>query len=68
MIITNNNYSRGNDNVNNVRPRVLDTQQSATGKWGGGGGDKNDKEEYCDGCWRMMIKVVAAPAKRWRVQ
>jgi hypothetical protein len=61
-------HPRGDDNINNVRPRLPDTQQSAIGKGGGGGGDKDDKEEDCDGCWRMTGKAVAALAKRRRVQ
>jgi hypothetical protein len=32
MIATNNNYPRGNDNVNHVRPHLPDTQQSAMEK------------------------------------
>jgi hypothetical protein len=46
MIITNNNYPRGgDDNVDNVRPRPPDTQQSAIRKGAGGGGNKDNKEE-----------------------
>jgi hypothetical protein len=48
MVITNNNYPRGDDNVNNVRPRPPDTQQLAIRKGGGGGCDKDNKEEDCE--------------------
>jgi hypothetical protein len=68
MIMTNNNYPRGNDNVDNVSPCPPDTQQSAIGKGGGGGGNQDNKEEDCDGCWRMAGKAAAAPVERRRVQ
>ena len=55
--------SRGDDNINNVRPRPLNTQQPAIGR-GWGGGNKDDKEEEYDGCWRMMGKVALAWEKR----
>ncbi len=65
MIITSNNYPRGNDNVDNIRPRLPNTLHLAIGKEGGGGGDNDNEEEDCDGCWRMTGKVAA---KRRRVQ
>jgi hypothetical protein len=68
MIITNNNYPRGDGNVNDVRPCPPDTQQTAIGNGGGGGGKEDNKEKDCDSCWRMTGKATAAPAKRRRVQ
>ncbi len=65
-IITNNNYPRGNDN--NVRPSLPTTQQPAIGKGGWGGSNKDNKEEDCDGCWRMTGKAAVALAKKRRVQ
>jgi hypothetical protein len=44
MIITNNNYPRGNGNIDNVRPRLPDAQQSAIVKGGGGGGNKDTQQ------------------------
>jgi hypothetical protein len=56
MIISNNNFLRGDDNVDDVRPHPPNTQQLAVGKGGGGGGNKDNKEEDCDGCWKMTGK------------
>jgi hypothetical protein len=67
MTITNNNYPRGYDNVKNVRPHPTNTQQSAIGKGGGGGSNKDNKEGDCDGCCRIMGKAKAALEKRRRV-
>ncbi len=53
---------------NVVRPYPPATPQSAIGKGGRGGCNKDDKEEDFDGCWRMMGKAVVALAKRRRVQ
>jgi hypothetical protein len=53
----------GNDNANDVQPCLPNTQQPARhGGWRGG--DKDDKEEEYDGCWRMEGKVASALAKR----
>jgi hypothetical protein len=68
MIITNNKYLSGNDNIDNARPCPSYTQQSAMGKGGGGGGNEDKKEEDSDGCWRVTSKAVVASAKRKRVQ
>jgi hypothetical protein len=62
MIITNNNNLRGNDNINNVRPHLPATQQSTIGKGDGVGGNIDNEEEDCDGCWRMAGKVAATLA------
>ena len=55
--------SRGDEDINNVRPRAPNTQQLAIGR-GWGGGDEDDEEEEYDGCWRMMGEVALAPVKR----
>jgi hypothetical protein len=60
LIITNNIYLRGDDIVNNVRPRPSDTHKSTVGKEGGGGGNNDDKEEDCDGWWMMTGKAAVA--------
>ena len=54
--------SRGDDEVNDVRPCLPGTQQPAIGR-GWGGGNKDDEEEDYNGCWRMTGKVALAPAK-----
>ena len=56
---------RGNEDIDDVRPRPPNTQQPAIGR-GWGGGDKDNKEEEYNGCWRMAGKVASAPAKRRR--
>jgi hypothetical protein len=63
-----NNYPRDDGNVDGLRPRLPDTQQSAIGKGGGGGVNKNDKEEDCHSCWKMTGEAMVALAKRRRVQ
>jgi hypothetical protein len=67
MIISNNNHPRSDNTINNVRPSLPDTQQSAMGNGGGGVGNKDDKEEDSDGCWRTTGKGTAALAKRRKV-
>ena len=54
--------SRGDDEVNDVRPCLPGTQQPAIGR-GWGDGNKDDEEDDYNGCWRMTGKVALAPAK-----
>ncbi len=55
--------SRGNDDINNVRLRLPNTQQPAISR-GWVGGNKDNKEEEYNGCWRMIGKAALATAKR----
>jgi hypothetical protein len=55
---------RGDENINDVRPHLPNTQHPAIVGGGGGGGNKDGKEEEYDGCWRTTGKVALALAKR----